>query len=439
METDACQQIYASLEQRCPPLDLSETWQRMPPHPAFRLWTPDAIDALRVEFAEHDLIAAGILQSDSQAGPVLADHLRSEQPILPLRKAADQPPAQLVVGHQVWPHRADACLAILRDDRLQQLAKTSQGHTFAASSLCEMAVMWACGLATTLGAGMETLSIRGLRWLEERVAHLASLAERPADENDEDDSDGAAGDLAGEDADDDGFDSRGYPASLTFVDWSPVEMMTAQQPWIGPIWRHLAAAERHCSDLSLRQKIWSPPAESLERVAFCLLHGEASDIARAMTDSSRYDLRSLADATTGSAQDLEPPSYPDAYAQWQKSLNSYHGAEYTHRRWEELLAAIERQYIGPLLERSMSLSDPVKRNCLLLLAQVLRQLHLCWLRADQQPRNGAQGTTLIAPARAEELRNLLALQNSALQLTKDLHACARKTPKPRWQRFRTWN
>jgi hypothetical protein len=434
METATCQQIYASVEQRCPLLDLGESWQRMPSHPAFRLWTPDVIDALRGEFAEHDLIAAGIMQGDTPAGAVLADYLHAEQPILPLRTAADQLPAQLVVGEQVLPQGADACLAILRDYRLQDLAKTSHGATFVASSLREMAVMWACRLTTTLGSGLETLSIPGLRWLAERVEQLASLAERPADEDDEEDEEDEDGGVGGDDDDvddDDGFDPPAYPPSLVYVDWTPRELEPARQAWIVPIWRHVAAAERHCPDLELRQKIWSPGAESLEPIVFCLTYGEASDIVRAMIDSSQNLHMSLPDRKNDPPQKSEPPSYLDAHAQWRQSIDGYYGTEHTHRRWEQLLAAIERQYVGPVLARSMAVTDPIKRNRLLLLAQVLGHLHFCWLRAEQITHSRAQSTRLTAPARTEELRNLLALQSSALQMIKDLYACPHKTTKRR--------
>jgi len=431
---DGCQRIYSRLE-LCPALEPSAPWQRVPCHPAFRLWRPNLLDELRSQFADEDLLSVGVLARDGETGAVLAECLQAETAILPIRKAPDQLPAQLVVGHRVFPQGADACLALLNDYRLGELVGGGRGATFIVGSLPELAVLWSCGLPGTIAPGLESLTVQGLRWLSQRVDELAYVGQRQRDaasaatewDDESDDNDEQMDDAA--DANNDAWTP--IRPAIALANWSLFQLEPAPQPWVGPLHDHLESADRHCQALDVEHGIWTPDAETFKRLNYCLRFGELADIVEALVDSSYY-LESHLPDQIDSGRELAPLDYPEAYCRWLTSIQRGHGEETVHYYWTALKEAQERQLIAPLLALSAASADPLTSNRLVLLAHLLRQVYRSLNHyAEGQAKGGAANVSLLAASRSDELKRVLGVYAEINKLMKEIISCQFTLPRRR--------
>jgi hypothetical protein len=353
----------------CPPFRCPGTWSFVPVHGELHrpVTTPVRLaNELRGCFADDVLFRAGIIEANGPDGVRLASSLRHRAgAIVPLRKEPGTPPFELLTAKGLLGDDRRPLLSALCDERTRRRAAES-GVLLATGTILQVAILIAIGLPATLGSGLHRLSLDELRTVDETFGEgLPQIDPRPANGVEE-----------GQPSDD--LDPPPRPL-VVLVDWDVAGLQSKSQAWVRHAAVRLEEVRRHAGLTLGGVRIWHPSAEDLDHLRFAIRSEDVNLVrdvflnsadgavdfecrladVRIASTSPETDRRSAADRL--GARPLDPL--------WRDALDPESDAR-------ERASATEQELLVPLRDYALTRPNPIVRNTVALLAEVVHLLYL---------------------------------------------------------------
>jgi hypothetical protein len=362
--------------------------------------SPDALLAiLKSKFREADLLAAGVAEQLPTGGLQLAPQLQVSSPIWASRGQPNAPLEALVTEAGVIGSRETA-VSLAINECGEGYLKPNNHDYVVANTMVDFAILRALKAPAIPG-----LPIRDLSRTEVRA--LLSLL-------------GASNDTE--------YTTHKRYITYCLCDFSLELLEPREFENVARIWQALDIMAKHCELECKHVRRWRPSEKTIETIKVNLEYFGAEEVASIIEHSQWADPRTQAPSIQPAKSRAEVLG--ELYARTAAVERSTIDSGRPPSMHEQMFLDLDQERVTPLLEVAAKTTDPVRRNLILSLVELLQlQLPIQQLITQRMRTQLSRWDERNASLPAEDLRIVMMLMSQVRSLYSELIKC--QTPKQR--------
>ncbi len=409
--------IYERVLQSCQPVPWPDDWSWLPESAAGLVQVGDDEEleaSLLDEFEGEDLKSAGVMELTVDDEYVLAETI-VESPLLALHEHQSTRCTDILTQTGCLTGRTPALLVAIDDEHTEEHLEDAGGRIFIAADLRDVALLRALGLPAVSAEGLHQMTAKQIArlsrhagWMrkpgspvnltpsEEREA-LSRLAQTLRDRRDK---------------------PRHRISRLTLVAWSPWQVSSECPSIIEMVIKYFSDLSKHLRLDVSPVEVWRPTEEELERFHFVANLHQKTDMRRALLDSVRDSVWSLAELESPDFQLVADPDYRTACSVLVSAAGE--NPERFQAAQTALTGILESQIVGPLIEEAKLSTNASIRALGLQLAELTRLFFQTSWEVTSQSSRGSLQPSGDQDARYRRINTMLQISKATAALKKQL-------------------
>ncbi|WP_437191592.1 hypothetical protein [Planctomicrobium sp. SH527] len=409
--------------------------------------------ALSERFSAEDLVESGVFTVEEREVASLAPTLIGAGSFIVLRDARSGTPYELLTRTGCLGVGALPLFEILHDGCTQRLLKSGTGDLVVAFDLEAVIMLRACGLPATLAIGLEAMPLDDVsrfcqsfglecsgidqeeEWRDEngnqsedhpgdRIRHRMR---NPEDKANADLMNGTSPSVDFHEE----ISSGQMEPQLVLLGWMPLELADSVPLSLKAVVDRLHDLQRFLGVDLYGIRFWEMDGEPLERLRFIAANQNPQIFKKALQDAVVDVANNIAHFGKEKPVRMGPPNdFVSALIRLREYSASQGGMPFVdpsqrNKAWGDVVRFLDQQVINPLRESALADDDPLKRNLLLLLAELSGSFHLRSISYCEQLSDRMMNRDNVRSDEVSErnINNLMAIADRMIGAAKAVQGC----------------